>query len=322
MAGQLWSVNTLGGYLSAFRLSKILREAVKPMFRWRQFCDVKDETANEKKKGDTFHWDIVFELEDDMRAVAETETTPETQFRISQGTGTITEAVLAVPYTGKLEALAELDIRKPIMSRLANKTQKYLDKSAFDEFASSNARVCGTAEGTNVFTYTGTTASTNDIGLKRKNVDNIRDTMAERNVPGYEGDTYMCVAHPTTLRDLKEDLLTVNQYTETGYQRIFNGEIGRYGGVRFVEQTSVAKNTVGTWATNAHSNWAIFFGEETVIEGIAVPEEVRAKISQDYGRDKGVASYYLGGFKIVHNWSAAEDPGSTQSRIFVWDSAA
>lgn len=37
----------------------------------------------------------------------------------------------------------------------------------------------------------------------------------------------------------------------------------------------------------------------------------------DYGRSKGVAWYYLGGFGIVHNQTVA-----TESRIVVWDTAA
>ena len=97
-----------------------------------------------------------------------------------------------------------------------------------------------------------------------------------------------------------------------------NGEIGRYDGVRFVEQTHKAKASIGTatsaW-TNGKSDWAVFFGEDTVAEAVAVPEEIRGKIPGDFGRDRGIAWYYLGGFGIVHTQAA-------QSRIVIWDSAA
>ena len=33
-------------------------------------------------------------------------------------------------------------------------------------------------------------------------------------------------------------------------------------------------------------------------EGIAVPEQIRGKIPDDYGRKKGIAWYYLGGFGL------------------------
>ena len=64
------------------------------------------------------------------------------------------------------------------------------------------------------------------------------------------------------------------------------------------------------------SDWIFFFGNDTVAEAIAVPEEMRGKIPTDYGRSKGVAWYYLGGFGIVHNSTTA--PGN--ARVVKWDS--
>ena len=42
MAGQLWVTNTLGGYMYSDNLSKVLRSAVQPLVKFRQFADVKD----------------------------------------------------------------------------------------------------------------------------------------------------------------------------------------------------------------------------------------------------------------------------------------
>jgi len=52
-----------------------------------------------------------------------------------------------------------------------------------------------------------------------------------------------------------------------------------------------------------------------VAEAVCVPEEMRGKIPTDYGRSKGVAWYYLGGFGIVHTNVA-------QTRIIKWASLA
>ena len=67
------------------------------------------------------------------------------------------------------------------------------------------------------------------------------------------------------------------------------------------------------WA-NAQSSWAIFTGGDTVTEAVCIPEEIRAKIPGDFGRSRGLAWYYLGGFGIVHN-----DP--LTARIVFWDSS-
>ena len=68
-----------------------------------------------------------------------------------------------------------------------------------------------------------------------------------------------------------------------------NGEIGRYENVRYIEQTNIAKGIGSTgiatasggdmvqW-TNGQSDWIFFFGNDTVAEGVAVPEEMRGKI--------------------------------------------
>ena len=42
MAGQVWSTNTLGGYLYADELSSVLRMEVRASTKFRQFCDAKD----------------------------------------------------------------------------------------------------------------------------------------------------------------------------------------------------------------------------------------------------------------------------------------
>lgn len=130
------------------------------------------------------------------------------------------------------------------------------------------------------------------------------------------GDDYFAVAHPSTWRPLKNGLETIHQYVEQGFQMILNGEIGRYEGVRFVEQNNIDK---AGWSAGK-SNQAFFFGEDTVTEGIVVPEEIRGKIPGDYGRSKGVAWYYLGGFGIIHG--ATDSTFVAETRIFKWDSAA
>lgn len=59
----------------------------------------------------------------------------------------------------------------------------------------------------------------------------------------------------------------------------------------------------------------MFFGGDTVTEAVCVPEEIRAKLPGDYGRSRGIAWYYLGGFGLVHT-------DALNARIVMWDSAA
>jgi hypothetical protein len=89
MSGQIWATNSLGGYMYSDNLSKKLRMAVQPMVKFRQFCDVKDASQQGKSKGETYHWNVYKNVATQGGTLVETNTMPETQFTITQGTLTI-----------------------------------------------------------------------------------------------------------------------------------------------------------------------------------------------------------------------------------------
>ena len=40
MAGQVWAISSLGGYFYSRQLSNVMRAAVQPLVKFRQFADV------------------------------------------------------------------------------------------------------------------------------------------------------------------------------------------------------------------------------------------------------------------------------------------
>lgn len=331
MAGQVWATNSLGGYMYSDNLSEELRMAVQPQTKFRQFCDVKDATFQGKKKGDTFHWDVYQDVATPAAStLTETSTMPETNFTIVQGTLTITEAGNSVPYSGKLDDLSLHPVKTIINKVLKNDAGKWFDAAAHAQFNATPLRVVGTSSTTITLTTNGTATATNSQALNTGHVKLIVDTMKERNIPAYTGDDYYALAWPTTYRTLKNQLESIHTYTDAGFQMIMKGEIGRYENVRYIEQTNIPKGgaadsttwnaftrTADAW-NGGFSDWCFFFGADTVAEAIAVPEEMRGKIPTDYGRSKGVAWYYLGGFGLVHPLDAATN--SANSRVIKWDS--
>lgn len=326
MAGQLWAVSSLGGYFYSLNLSDELRTAVQPMTKFRQFADAKDASQQGKSKGNTYTWDTVLNVTTQGRNLTETNTMPETNFTILQGTLTIDEAGVAVPYTGKLEALGKFAVREPIMKSLRNDAAKYFDIQAWNQFNQTKLRVAGTSSTTITLSTAGTCTATNSQAFNTNHHKLIMDLMKERNIPAYVQDDYYAIAWPTTYRTLKNSLEGIKQYTPEGFGMIKNGEIGRYENCRFVEQTNIPKGgaadstthdpytgTADAW-NGGFSDWIFFFGDDTVAEAVAVPEEIRAKIPTDYGRSRGVAWYYLGGFGLVHT-------DQSQTRVVKWDSA-
>lgn len=325
MAGQVWAVNSLGGFMYSRNLSNVLRMAVQPLVKFRQFCDVKDASQQGKKKGDIYTWDVFADVANQGGVLVETNTMPETQFSIIQGTLTITEAGNSVPYSGKLDNLSKFPVQELVQKVLKNDAVKAFDALAWAQFNQCLLRVVASS-GTDTASITlftnGTVTGTNTIAFSNGHLKSVVDTMKERNIPAYIADDYYSLAWPSTYRNLKNNLETIHQYSDTGFKLIMNGEIGRYENNRAVEQTNIAKGIstngfTGTQWSQGRSDWIFFFGNDTVAEAIAVPEEMRGKIPTDYGRSKGVAWYYLGGFGIVHASTSAPN----NARILKWDSA-
>jgi N4-gp56 family major capsid protein len=328
MAGQVWATNSLGGYMYSDQLSDILRRALQPAVKFRQFCDAK--SAFGKHNGEAFHWNIYSNVATQGGTLVETNTMPETNFTITQGTGTVRERGNSVPYTGKLNDLSFQPIKEVIHNSLKDDAKKAMDIAAHAQFNLTPLRVVptgGTSTSAVTITTNGTATLTNSVAFGLDHARAIVDLMKERDIPPYVGEDYYALSHPTTYRTFKTAFEGVAQYTETGFQQIKNGEIGRFENMRYVEQTYIPKGgaadtttfdpatqTADPW-NNGLSSWIFFFGDDTVVEGVSCMEEMRGKIPTDFGRSKGIAWYALNGFAIVHTAQA-------QARIIKWDSAS
>lgn len=328
MSGQVWNVDTLGGYMYSDQLSDVLRMDLLPTVKFRQFCDAKDGTDKGLHAGELYNWNVYSMVEKGGGQLLEQEEMPKTNFKVRQATLTITEYGNSVPFTQKLDNLSKQPVTEIIHKVLKVDAKQTLDGAAHAQFDATPLRVAptsGTSTTAVTLTTNGSTATTNNIEFGKDHVKAIVDIMKERNIPTYINDDYYAIGWPTTFRKMRNDLEAIHQYVETGFRHIANGEIGRYEGMRFVEQTHVAKGgaidsatwdfrTADPW-NNAKSDWIFFFGEDTVTEAVGIPEEIRGKIPTDFGRSRGIAWYYLGGFGLVH-----DDP--LNARIIKWDSAA
>jgi hypothetical protein len=146
-----------------------------------------------------------------------------------------------------------------------------------------------------------------------------------RNVPGFTklGGDYVMIVSIEAAENMRAALESVYQYVDRGNMIIMDGEIGRYYGVRFMEDTFASRFTYDATARTATAKtWSgglsldgYLFGEDTVREAVVVPEEIRMKVVTDYGRSKGIAWYFLGGWQL--EWTTADD-----SRIIKWDSVS
>lgn len=304
MPGQVYSVSTLGGNWSQPYLSERLRHVAQPMFRFRQFVDVKEAIG--KQRGDTWLFDKAGNVATQGGTLVETNTIPETNFVTNQGTGQIFEFGNSIPFTQKLMNLAQFQLEPVTEQKLRDDMVKVLESNCGTQYIATDFIAVQSAASNVVFTTNGTATATASSNLTAANTRAIVDFMKKKLIPKYDGRNYVCIASVAALSGMHSDTGTggwvdVSKYTAQFSTNIFNGEVGNYYMTRFVEETGFLSNTVGSSSTQGQ---ALFFGSDIIYEAVAVPEEIRVKIPTDFGRDQGLAWYALLGFKLVWNFAA------------------
>lgn len=300
-----WETAADGGYMYSDELSDTLRMNLQPLTRFRQLCEP-DPGAMEKglHRGEKHYWNVYSDVSTQGRRLNELQPMPETSGTVSQASLTVYEFGNSIPITQKVTVLAKHDVQAVVTKQLKNDARKTFDVEVYEQFDACKLRAAptgGTSTTAVTITENATTATTNNVAMGTGHVKAIVDDMRERNIPGSRGDDYICVSHPTTFRNFKNELESIKQYTGEGMADIYNGEMGRYEGCRFIEQTFVPKGgandstTFDPWTgtsdawNNGKSSWAFFAGGDTVNEAIVIPEEIRAKLPGDYGRSNGIA---------------------------------
>lgn len=306
MAQQVWVTSSLGGYLSNNVLSKQIRYSAQPMMKFRQFVDA--EPAAGRNRGDKVYFDKISNISTAGGTLTETSTIPRYNYTIKQGTLTVTEYGVAIPYTLKLQSLADVQVPDIVKTTLRNDMAKVLDSAAAAEFKTSDYKATVTNTATTTFGSAAAALTTSSGSMSDKNVRDVIDKMKTLNIPRYDGNNYICIASTNSIRGLYDFFEA--KIMQTTAKPMFNGEIGDYYGCRFIEETNILKNTIGSGSVDGE---AVFFGDDAVREGIVIPEDIRIDLPKDFGRDQAIAWYYMGGFQIV--WEYSSGSADSETRI-------
>jgi len=296
MSQQLFATDSLGGYLNNDVLSKKLRNAAQPLMKFRQFTMI--EPAAGKSRGSQVFYNKISNITTAGGTLSETSTIPRRNFTILQGTLTITEYGNAIGHTQKVQTLSEVSVPDSIKTVLRNDMAKVLDSAAAVQFQTSDYKANITNTATTTFGSAGVATATAGANMSDKNVRDIVDQMKKLFIPTVDGENYVCIASTNSIRGLYDffEAKAINTTMDASY----TGEVGRYYKTRFVEETNFLVNTLGSGSIYGE---AIFFGDDAVREGIAVPEEIRIDIPKDFGRDQAIAWYGLLGFNKTWDYS-------------------
>ena len=294
MGQQIFATNSLGGFFTNNTLSQQLRYKAQSLQKFRQFVDM--ENAAGANRGNKVFFDKISNVSTAGGTLTETDTIPKRNYTILQGTLTMTEYGNSIPFTQKVKTLADIQVPETIRTVLTNDMKVVLDSAAATQFMTNDYIATITNTATTTFGTSGTANATAGANMSDKNVRDIIDQMKKGFVPTRQDGLYACVASTNSIRGLYDFFEAKAQLTTM--DPLYIGEVGRYYGCRFVEETNFLSNVDGS---NGLYGEAAFFGADAVREGVAIPEEIRVGIPTDFGRDQAIAWYGLLGFQQV--WS-------------------
>jgi N4-gp56 family major capsid protein len=307
--GQNWVTSADGGYLANPQLSRQLRRAALPIMKFAQFTRI--EPGYGKNKGDAIPYNKVSRVLNQGGFISELSSMPATKISVSRDQLTVDEMGNSIPFTGKLESLSEFNPNDIIQQALKDDQAITIDTLIAVQFKKCKVKYTPTGtpdKPTGVFNTSGVVAATATRDTEtfdvKAIVDYMKDTLYVPKRTDGGKEHYACIASVGFLRSIKDDDDFIDAVRYGRPEDLYTGEVGMYEGVRFIEQVNSMSSVIGVAAK--YKGEALFFGADPVIEGMAIPPEIRAKIPTDYGRNKGIAWYGIGGWKLA--WETA-NPG-------------
>lgn len=315
MAIHTWNFDAPAGVYKNHFMSSKLREAAIAETKFMAFVSV--EPGYGRKKGESLTITRVSNLDVPSEGrISENERIPEDNLTITTVQITVSEWGRAVPYTSLSDDLSEFNISNIIQRTLKDQMRLVMDENASAAFKTTLIKAVQTGPGSMTFTTTGVPGGVAGANLNVFGVEQIRDYMhATLNVPAFSSDDYIGIVSTKAKRGIMNDPAWEPWHRYTDPEAKYNSEIGRLENIRFIETNNIRSlsNAIGAGGVAGE---ALFFGADAVVMAVVEDPELRAKMPEDYGRQRGVAWYGILEFGLV--WDTA-NPG--EARVVHFTSA-
>jgi len=310
MAGQNWTVAADGGHFANPRLSAKLRFHNTSRYIFRQFS--RPEPGFGKQRGESIDFDKVSMAETQGGQIGEFQDIPETKFSIVKDSLSVTEWGNSIPWTGKLETLSEFNPSAPVQKVILNDQKKVLDEALAAQMTTNDIKYIATGAATQAWDVDGTASTTATTQFNFFHLKEMVDAAKKgifgagntgRIIPPMSDGNYVLILSVTAARGLFDD----PEYQDAAHfaypRKLFNGEIDEITyNTRIVRSNNAAALSEDKGSNDIGE--ALLIGDDPVVEGVALPEELRYKLAVKYGRDKGLAWYFVGGFKRPWDYTA------------------
>lgn len=311
MPGQNWAISADGGHFANPSLSSKLRYVNTSRYVFRQFT--RAEPGYGKGRGDSIDFDKVSMAETKGGQIGEFQDIPETKFSIVRDSLSVTEWGNSIPWTGKLETLSEFNPSQPVQKVIMNDQKQVLDEAVATEMKTSKLCYIPTGSAVGVWDVDGTASTTGTTNFNYFHLKEMVDAAETglygsgntgKILPKFPDGKYVVILSIKAKRGLFDDPEFQDAAKFAHPRKLFNGEI--------MEETCYNCRFVITDNPNALSNAkgtntigeALLIGDDSIIEGVALKEELRYKLAVKYGRDKGLAWYAILGFKKPWDFTA------------------
>ena len=314
MAGQNWSIAADGGHFANPALSSKLRYANTSQYVFRQFT--RPEPGFGKQRGESIDFDKITMAETSGGQIGEFQDIPETKFAIVKDNLQVTEWGNSIPWTGKLETLSEFNPQQPVQKVIMNDEKLVLDNAVATEMKTSKLCYIPTGASSQTWDVDGTPSTTATNQFNYFHLKEMVDAASTgefgsgntgRIIPKFPDGKYVLIMTTKAKRGLFDDP-DFEEAAKFSYPRkLLNGEI--------MEETVYDCRIVVTDNHSALSNSkgsnsigeVLLIGDDPIVEGVALKEELRYKLAVKYGRDKGLAWYAILGFKKPWNFTDDEE---------------
>jgi len=307
-----WDFDAPTGTFKNFQLSADVYETALENSVAMRFVEVQSEFG--KNKGESLTFTRFTHIAEPASAeLSELSPIPEVSFSLATSSFVIKEYGVAVPYTGKLQALAKYNIENLIQRTLMEQKRLVLDTLALGSFDDTNVKYVPTGPATGNVTFNSTPSGTAQAGLNYFHVEDISSIMFDRlNIPYFEGENYIGIFRGKSLTALRRDsqFISWHQYTQPGMK--VKGEVGTIERIRFIETNHA---TALPYVGSNNFGSGVVFGQDGVGMIEAEQPHLRAALPSGHGRFKSIAWYGMFGFNIIFSGATTEATSKGTSRI-------
>jgi N4-gp56 family major capsid protein len=236
---------------------------------------------------------------------------PEDSVSLSTQAITVAENGRAIPFTSFSQDLSHFDLRgSAVQKKLRQQMTLSMDIAAATQFKNGQVKMIPDGISSATYDTDGTASTTATVNLGFFHVESIRDYLfTTLNVEPVGGEDYLCFISTKGRRGLSNDPNWQEWKKYTQPEAKFNGEIGKWENIRFMEVNHSA--ALGPASGFSGLGEAVFFGEDAVSMAVAEDPELRAESKGDFGRAMAVAWYGIYAFGQI--WSDSANAGEARS---------